>query len=532
MKKIRPFLQTFSLSLIIFLFMLFVSLKFIDYKQGQWEKDIRSGLMDILVGKKSKIEKSLYSRIYYTKGVASFISLNPDITNKQFNQIAHDFVQDDSIIGTMSISRNCIINAVYPLKNHEEALGLDLLEHPERREIVKKTIETRKTFVAGPVELVEGGMAFISYTPVFDKTKSDTGVFWGMADIVIMVDALFKEAKLKTIDDGFKYALRGYNGKGEEGLVFFGDQQIFKQNSVKISINLPYGNWILAVVPKIGWHRYIDQDIFLKTTLFISSFLISVLLGLFISAMIRLKRSENNLRQISALKDKFISILAHDLRSPLASIKGVTSMLVENYPQLNDQKRIKFISAVDNTADSATNLLDNLLGWARSQQGLLNVNSKQEELKPIVEKEIKQLNTFSKNKEIQIENLIEEDCWVNCDKNLTSAILRNLIANAIKFSHKKSSIQVKNEKIVNLKPEYQRISVTDSGVGIEEAKINELFSGKGNIPTKGTEEEVGSGLGLLICKDFVKIQGGEIFIESIPGKGSTFSFTLPVASNA
>lgn len=191
-----------------------------NYTKGQWEKDERSNLMDLLTSKKSNLEKALYSRIYYTRGVAAYVGLNPSISNNEFYELAKEYIKQDTVISTMALSKDCIINAIYPYEGHESAIGLNLLAHPERNEIVKKTIETELTFVAGPVELVEGGSAFISYTPIFNKLESLNNSFWGITDIVIKEESLIREAKISLAENGFKFALKGYNGTGNKGAIF------------------------------------------------------------------------------------------------------------------------------------------------------------------------------------------------------------------------------------------------------------------------------------------------------------------------
>ncbi|MFK5854522.1 MAG: CHASE domain-containing protein [Bacteroidota bacterium] len=148
------------IALLSFSILLTGSFIFTNYKQDILEKDMKARLSEILMTKKSKLEKALYSRIHYTKSVAAYVSVVPDISNSEFYNLAQQLIDNDSVISTMALSKNCILNAIYPLVGHEAAIGLNLLSHPERREIVEKTIETHSTFIAGPVELIEGGIAF------------------------------------------------------------------------------------------------------------------------------------------------------------------------------------------------------------------------------------------------------------------------------------------------------------------------------------------------------------------------------------
>lgn len=305
LKKYKPII----FAIITYAFLIIATISYTNYKKGQWEKDIRANLLDVLIGKKSKLEKALYSRIYYTRGVSAFVALKPDITNEEFYELAKEYIKNDSVIGTMALSKNCIINAIYPLEGHEAAIGLDLLNHPERKEIVEKTIETHQTFVAGPVELVEGGTAFISYTPIFEKRKGTESPFWGMTDIVINKSSLLNEAKFFTPSGGYEFALKGYNGLGENGAIFWGNGDIFNRNPVKINIELPIGNWVLAAIPEGGWNQFPDQDKAISIILFVSSLIISILVWLFSKALIKLRNNEKELLAIFGSMDNVVAEL-------------------------------------------------------------------------------------------------------------------------------------------------------------------------------------------------------------------------------
>ncbi len=288
----------FIAALVLFSVLIFSALKFTQFKKGQWEKDIRNRLLETLVAKKSNLEKALFSRIYYTKSIAAYVSLHPEVSRTEYNNLAEELIQKDSVICTMSLSKDCIISAVYPIEGHEAALGLDLLSHPERRKIVEKTIETHHAFVAGPVELIEGGEAFISYNPIFDKTMENMGSFWGVTDIVIYKHPLLAEAQIFESEGDFIFALRGIDGIGDSGTVFWGDPSVFTMKPEKINIELPYGNWVLAASPKNGWAAYTDQDQLLLIFLIISSFIISILLAFFSRAMVRIRKNQQELKAI------------------------------------------------------------------------------------------------------------------------------------------------------------------------------------------------------------------------------------------
>ncbi|MBU1114285.1 MAG: CHASE domain-containing protein [Bacteroidetes bacterium] len=301
--KYQPYIYA---AISFLLFFLLIS-QFTKYYNDNREKDVRNSLYDFLITKKSLIEKSLNSRIYYTKGIAAYTSINPNISEQEFYQLAEKLIQKDSIISTMALSKDCIINAIFPSEGHQSAIGLNLLQHPKRRKIVESTIITKNTFLAGPVELIEGGIAFISYTPIFAKSGIDSSKFWGVTDIVILRDKLFNEINFYTSDDNYRFALRGTDGTGENGPVFWGDAEIFKNNPVIVNILLPTGYWQLASVPVTGWKTFIDKTQFITIILYLSSILISILILLLSKAILKIRLHEKELKALfGAMEDLII----------------------------------------------------------------------------------------------------------------------------------------------------------------------------------------------------------------------------------
>jgi PAS domain S-box-containing protein len=240
-----------------------------------------------------------------------------------------------------------------------------------------------------------------------------------------------------------------------------------------------------------------------------------------------LKESELSLREINATKDKLLSIIAHDLKSPFTSIIGFSELLTDNLNTLSDKEIIEFVKHIGNSAKNTLLLLDNLLTWAKTQTGQTAFNPVSLNLKIILLQVISVLSPSARIKNISINHQYPEEVIVYADQNMLQTILRNLISNAIKFTRPAGHIYI------NIHNENQLIEiiVSDDGVGMEQSLIDSLFrleKSSGNI---GTEQEKGSGLGLIICKDFVERHGGKIWAESEQGKGSKFHFTLPGSKN-
>ncbi len=238
-------------------------------------------------------------------------------------------------------------------------------------------------------------------------------------------------------------------------------------------------------------------------------------------------QSEASLRESNKTKDKFFSILAHDLISPFNTMMGFSKLLVHNFDNFDVQKQKKFIGIINHDVENTYKLLENLLLWSRAQSGTIDFNPEKENLYLLIGETFSLLSQQAENKEVILISGVSEDVYVDVDKNMLLTILRNLISNAIKFTPKGGEITVSTQLITDKnQQEYTQISVKDTGMGISKEKIIQLFKISENVSTKGTEGEEGTGLGLILCKEFVEKHGGKIWVESEVGQGSEFTFTI------
>jgi signal transduction histidine kinase/tetratricopeptide (TPR) repeat protein len=238
----------------------------------------------------------------------------------------------------------------------------------------------------------------------------------------------------------------------------------------------------------------------------------------------KLVLSENNLKELNATKDKFFSIIAHDLKNPFQSLLGFSETLSTQIDKLEKNDIVEYSRLINESSQNLFNLLSNLLQWAKSQLGNVNVSPSDTNLYDSLDDVLSFLEITANKKKITITNKVPEEVVIFADKHIVSTLLRNLISNAIKFTNIGGEIIIssaKTEKEVS-------ISVKDNGKGISEENLKKLFRIDQEYSTKGTENESGTGLGLILCKDLVTQSNGEIFVESILGKGSNFKFTLPV----
>lgn len=227
--------------------------------------------------------------------------------------------------------------------------------------------------------------------------------------------------------------------------------------------------------------------------------------------------------RVNQTKDRFLSIIGHDLRNPIGAFKDMIGQLAEFPEMFTEELRNQILDELRDEAESTYFLLDNLLLWAKSQKN--NIQFKPEKLKlNLVIKNNMILNArIAERKEIELKSSSKEDILVDADHNMVDLIIRNLLSNAIKFTPAKGNVDL----VVELtNDDFYKLSIKDSGVGIAEKNLPRLFDDNDHLSTYGTDNEKGSGLGLILCREFVEMNGGTISVQSAEGKGSTFSFTL------
>ncbi|MBU8892146.1 MAG: hybrid sensor histidine kinase/response regulator [Bacteroidales bacterium] len=246
-------------------------------------------------------------------------------------------------------------------------------------------------------------------------------------------------------------------------------------------------------------------------------------------SMLKLSESYKEIKLLNATKDKFFSIIAHDLKSPFSALLGFSELLLENHAIYNDAEREEYIKYINDGSIKTYKLLENLLTWAQSQTGRIKFTPEKINITALINEIILLLKETAGNKEIKLILNTENNLLVNADKNMIETVIRNLVSNAIKFTPKGGDITIKSRTITDENNQrLAEISVNDRGVGISPEIQYKLFKITENVSTKGTEKEPGTGLGLILCKGFVEKHGGRIWVESEVGKGSIFLFTVPL----
>jgi PAS domain S-box-containing protein len=236
-----------------------------------------------------------------------------------------------------------------------------------------------------------------------------------------------------------------------------------------------------------------------------------------------IKNSEARLLELNATKDKFFSIIAHDLKSPFNNIVVLSNLLVEQIQNNENEGIGEYAGLIQTSSQQAMSLLVNLLDWSRTQTGRLVCSPEYVDIVSLIHEVLESLNETARQKSINLELELPRNLLAYADKAMLSTVIRNLVSNALKFTNPGGLVVVKAKRS---QTEF-KITVSDNGVGIRPDDIKKLFRIEESISTKGTRNEKGTGLGLILCNEFVEKHGGAMHVRSEPGKGSSFSFTIP-----
>lgn len=240
--------------------------------------------------------------------------------------------------------------------------------------------------------------------------------------------------------------------------------------------------------------------------------------------MNQLNATNNELIKANQDKDNFLKILAHDLRNPILSISGFSELLLNNFRSYNEDKMENHLNILHGSASRTLDLLEELLLWSRSQSGKIPFDPKTINFTILCDEVISLMIESARSKDITISFQGDADIQLFADANMLRTIMRNLISNAIKFTHPKGKIAITSEPA----GAFATITVSDNGIGIGQSETDRLWQISEVFTTPGTKGEKGTGFGLMLCKEFVDKQGGKIWVESEVGVGSDFKFTIPL----
>jgi len=378
------------------------------------------------------------------------------------------------------------------------AFGLKAIDGEAKRKQAEKALKQSN----------ELNTLFMKYSPIYVFIKEvspiESRVLTASENYSNMIGIQGSEMVGKTMDELFPAEFAAKITADDWSVVSSGQMLVLDETlngrnytSIKFPINLENRNLLAGYTIDITEHKIAEDEVKLKN---------------------------DELIKLNAEKDKFFSIIAHDLRSPFNTLLGFTRLMVEEFPTLTPDDILKIALNMRNSANKLYSLLDNLLEWSQMQQGRHNYQPKSFNFMSKVVPILDSVRETAKNKMIAIGNDFPMDLRVVADENMIASVIRNLLFNAIKFTPKGGNVIIAAKPIPGNEVE---VSISDTGIGMNQDLLDKLFKLGEDTRRKGIDGEISSGLGLLICKDFVERHNGKIWVESDEGKGSTFYFTIP-----
>lgn len=477
------------------------------------------------------IQRNLTNGIAVLEHIETILR-NENFNPENFNTWGEVIKRLNRNVSVVQLAPDGVVRFSVPLQGNEGAIGHDLLKDPKRREGALQAIRTKTTTVIGPLKLIQNGkMAIIGRKPIFREINGEER-FWGFANAIILID----DAVLKNLNDLAKddivYRLTGYdpdnNDKKDSTSLLIAASEVTCKTEwlTSYDVIVPNGLWKLELGQK-------KEPVFAKNSPFIHSgmfilAIISAILGYYYRKTILIKRKtiiqfNKNLIELNNTKDTFFRIIAHDLKSPLSTIIGFADIIANEEGSCKENK--EYISVIQKSSYKLNELLENLLIWAQSQRGDIKFTPEEMDIKYLVNSNVELISGSANKKGISIDNQVCDSGYVMADQYMVNTILRNLLSNAIKFTYRGGKIEIFCEK----RDKEYVIFVKDNGTGMDQTTKENIFSVENKIHLAGTENEPSTGLGLVLCREFTEKHKGKISVESTPGQGSTFSFTLPAA---
>jgi signal transduction histidine kinase len=473
---------------------------------------------------KSKLETIINSTFYLTEGLIVSISLKGSISEDEFNRYSGKFVKENPYIKNIGLAPNNIIKYVFPIKGNERAIGLDYLKNPNQRDSVLDLMKLKKTIVAGPIILLQGGEAIINRTPIYIKAKNNQEEYWGLASIVLLLNKVLLDCEILE-NTNLEISIQGKDGKGLNGDFFFGDPNIRFYDQVNIDVSLPdSNNWIIYAKPKKGW---ISDNFFLSIFFYLGLFL-SILFSWFLYLLINKNKQLNllniNLNHANNAKSLFLANMSHEIRTPMNAILGLTYLAKES---LEDEN--KYLERIESSAKSLLGIINDILDFSKIEAGKLKIENIKFDFYNLLIP-LSNISFFSiKEKKIDIIFDISEK-FSNLligDELRLNQVLTNLITNAIKFTNQ-GTVILKIDLIEYFDKTYLEGFVQDTGIGISRENQKSLFLPFNQADVSTTRKFGGTGLGLSITKYLVELMNGEIKFESEFGFGTRVDFKIEI----
>lgn len=483
----------------------------------------------------SRVKSQLNRYLAESELVKNIIESGYDIDGEKFSILSQMMQDKQNVIEAHELAKDGIVSHIYPMKGNEEAMGLNMLEHPDRKKEANLAKTSGQYTIAGPFPLVQGGNGALLFDPVYVKDEAGEDTFWGFSILVLNWDHFMEEVETYKLEDASYQYLIWKNGTelGEKLTIAQSEKFSFK-DTLEVACDVPNDTWYFEIEPKAGW---VPQ----------SQIAFGILIAALVSGVLtvgywqyemqrykealyaeKIERAAKRAEEASEAKTRFLFNMSHDIRTPMNAIIGFSDLLEKH---LDDKEKVHdYIKKIQLFGSFLLSLINYVLEMARIESGKATLRTEvgdaQELLgalnavfEPAVEKKRLKYNC----------TLDVEHRFIICDVTKVREIVLNIISNSVKYTPEGGSVTVQIKEIPWEKEGWTayRILVEDTGIGMGAEYLPHIFEEFTRERTSTESKVVGAGLGLPIVKALIDLMGGTIQVESERGKGSKFEVILP-----
>lgn len=466
----------------------------------------------------NRVEIKLESYIEKVGFLKKTIEAGIDLDDAYFESVASRLYGDDPAVKTIELAPNGIIQNVYPFKENQKAIGMNMLAEHERKEAATLAKDTRKYTLEGPYDLKQGGKGALLYDPIYVNEK-----FWGFSILVIDWDAFLDEIHLSDLKKAsYDFVIWKTDRVTKKKIIISQSSKNIDSNTLLIKCKLPNNKWNFEIVPKQGWiNTYVMRSLVVASILI--DFLVTAAIAQFeirhrkdLEYASQIEWQAKKAQEASAAKSRFLFSMSHDIRTPMNAIMGYTELMEKNIG--NAEKEKDYLSKIHSSSKFLLDLINSILEMARIESGKETLNIKAcnifdvlDSLNSVFEKQAEQKGlTYQCNTKI-------EHPYVYCDQIKFEEILLNVVGNSVKYT-KNGNISIHVEEVET--GSFQCI-IQDTGIGMSEAYLPHAFEDFSKEKS-GTQTSIkGTGLGLSIVKSLVELMHGTIEISSQVNQGTT-----------
>ena len=480
-----------------------------------------------------RIESQLSRYLENSEFFKNIISSGYEISEDEFTDLSYLMKENKKVIEAYELAPAGVVTMVYPLEGNQKALGMDMLQLPERKREATLAKESGEYTIAGPFELKQGGTGALLFDPIYVKDENGEEVFWGFSILVMNWKNFVEELNVESLEaESYHFRIWKYDQNKEKVTIMQGEENDFT-DALDVECSVPNDTWHFEIVPKHGWITTGEKALW---------YVISIALAIFLTVVYwqnkmkryhesvyasRIEQAAKKAEAANAAKTRFLFSMSHDIRTPMNAIIGYSDLLEKSI----DQKEVAlgYVKKIKASNSMLLSLINYTLEMARIESGMTELKEDVGNLQQFMEilQSVSEPQIAKKNLHVEW-NLNVTHNEIICDVTKLREIIVNIVSNAIKYTPDGGNVSLDIEELPQKKENYAtyRFSVVDNGIGMSEEYLPHLFEEFSREHTSTETKVVGAGLGLPIVKSLVDLMGGTIHVESKLGEGSKFLIEL------